>query len=163
DPLSGQPEAKATPAAIAPVAYALRGFMRTRRPLALPSGTWWTSIAVAGGSEYRFATNHGLLSWHDYAHRAFSGDALIAEQTDAARGIYRAAAFIDGELVGCLAVAPTPPSHESVAALIAAGPPAGGVPTPPITAFDERPGDASPVVCACHGVTHDAVRAAVAN
>ena len=165
DPLSGQPEAKATPAAIAPVAFALRGFMRTRRPLTLPSGTWWASLAATGGREYRFATNDGLLSWHDYAHRAFGGDALISEQIDAERGLYRAAAFIDGEFVGCLAVAPpaTPPSSESVAALIAAGPPRGGAPTPPIAAFDERPGDASPVVCACHGVTHDVVRAAVAN
>ena len=31
DPYSGQPEAKATPAAIAPVAFAMRGFVRSHR------------------------------------------------------------------------------------------------------------------------------------
>ena len=36
DPFSGQPEAKATPAAIAPVEFAWRGFALSRRPLALP-------------------------------------------------------------------------------------------------------------------------------
>src|SRR5262249_54013243 len=112
--------------------------------------------------------NDGLLSWHDYAHRAFGGDALISEQIDAERGLYRAAAFVDGELAGCLAVAPprTPPSYESVAALIAAGPPRGGAPTLLIAACaacDERPSGASPVVCACFGITRDAVRVVVSG
>ena len=36
DRYSGQPDAKATPAAIAPVAFAFRGFALTRAPIALP-------------------------------------------------------------------------------------------------------------------------------
>jgi assimilatory nitrate reductase catalytic subunit len=165
DPFSGQPEAKATPATITPVKYALRGFIRARMPVTLPADTWWTSVAAAGGSEYRFATNDGLLSWHDFAHRAFGGDALISEQIDAERGLYRAVAFIDGELAACLAVQPpaTPPAYESLAALIAAGPPRDGISvTPALAGFDEHV-DASPVVCACFGVTQDAVRAVVAE
>jgi assimilatory nitrate reductase catalytic subunit len=35
DPYSGQPEAKATPAAIAPVSFSLRGFAQTQAPLTL--------------------------------------------------------------------------------------------------------------------------------
>ena len=38
DPYSGQPEAKATPAAIAPVDFRMRGFALTRQPIALPRG-----------------------------------------------------------------------------------------------------------------------------
>ena len=38
DPFSGQPEAKATPVAVAPVAFAYRGFALSREPLALPDG-----------------------------------------------------------------------------------------------------------------------------
>ena len=37
------------PAAVAPVFMRLGGFALARRPLALPSGTWWTRVAVAGG------------------------------------------------------------------------------------------------------------------
>ena len=43
DPFSGQPEAKATPAAIAPYEYVFRGFVLSRRELALPP----TNVAVA--------------------------------------------------------------------------------------------------------------------
>ncbi len=104
DPYSGQPEAKATPAAIAPVALPLRGFARTRRAVALPAGTWWARVAVADGAEYRLATSHGPMVWHDFAYRALAGDAALAEQLDGA--VYRAAAFVDGELDGCLFVGP---------------------------------------------------------
>src|SRR5262249_58980675 len=100
------------------------------------------------GSEYRFATNDGLLSWHDFAHRAFGGDALISEQIDVERGLYRAVAFIDGELAACLAVQPpaTPPTYESLAALIAAGPPPHGPAATPALARVARQGGSSPLV-----------------
>ena len=57
DPFSGQPEAKATPARIEPFAYAYRGFALTRRAIALPAGTWFARVAVAGGLGVLFATN----------------------------------------------------------------------------------------------------------
>ena len=40
DPFSGQPENKATPAAIAPYEYVFRGFALSRRPLELPPHAW---------------------------------------------------------------------------------------------------------------------------
>ena len=63
DPYSGQPESKATPAAVAPVAFAFRGFVLSRRPIALPESTWWARAAVAGGWGYLLATNSGLAAW----------------------------------------------------------------------------------------------------
>ena len=67
DPFSGQPEAKATPAAIAPVDFAWRGFALSRRPLALPAGTWWARVAIPDASGCTFASNEGPMSWHDLA------------------------------------------------------------------------------------------------
>ena len=57
DPFSGQPEAKATPAAIAPKLYAQRGFVLSRRPLTMPDGVWWSRVAVVGGHGYLLAHN----------------------------------------------------------------------------------------------------------
>ena len=82
DPFSGQPEAKATPASIAPVAFAMRGFVRTHRPIALPNATWWTRVATADGHEYRIATDHGPMMWHDFAYGMLSADAKLAEHLD---------------------------------------------------------------------------------
>src|SRR5262249_45871571 len=69
DPHSGQPEAKATPAAIAPAAFAARGFVLARRPLALPDSTWWARVAVAGGAGYLLASNYEVLAWQGMARR----------------------------------------------------------------------------------------------
>ena len=71
DPFSGQPEAKATPAAIAPVEFAWSGFAVSRQPLALPDGTWWARMAFPDASGCRFASNHGPLDWHDLAPNLF--------------------------------------------------------------------------------------------
>src|SRR5207237_1966006 len=57
DPFSGQPEAKATPVAVAPVAFAYRGFALAREPLILPDGTWWARVALPGAAGTLFATN----------------------------------------------------------------------------------------------------------
>ena len=49
DPFSGQPENKATPAAIAPYEYVFRGFALSRKPLELPAHAWGARVAVTGG------------------------------------------------------------------------------------------------------------------
>ena len=59
DPFSGQPEAKATPASIAPVEFAYRGFALTRAPFALPHGTWWARVALNGGIGTLIASEEG--------------------------------------------------------------------------------------------------------
>ncbi len=64
DPFSGQPEAKATPAAIVPKLYAQRGFVLSRRPLTMPEGVWWSHVAVVGG--------HGYLLAHNVAARCLA-------------------------------------------------------------------------------------------
>ncbi len=148
DPFSGQPEAKATPAAIAPVEFAWRGFALSRRPLALPSGTWWARIAMPDASGCTFATNENLMVWHDLAPQLFP-DAVLTEYIDRQRGIYRVAAFVDGRLDGALFAGPAdaPPQWSDLRTM------AG------------RPGiaDSGPVVCACFGVGIEAIRDALVS
>ena len=105
DPFSGQPEAKATPVAVAPVAFAYRGLALAREQLALPEGTWWARVALAGASGILFASNDAPMAWHERAPELFPA-AILTEYADRQNGIYRAAAFIDGRLEGALFVGP---------------------------------------------------------
>jgi assimilatory nitrate reductase catalytic subunit len=158
DPHSGQPEAKATPAAIAPVDFAMRGFTRTKTALTLPAGTWWAKVAAAEGVEYRLATSQGPLFWHDFAYRWLGPDARLAEQLDG--GVYRAAAFLDGRLDGCVCVAPAQAAPQwDLAGLAAAAD--DGRRIPKTESSDYYIGETEPVVCACFQVGLDAVRKAV--
>jgi assimilatory nitrate reductase catalytic subunit len=101
DPFSGQPEMKATPAAIAPYIYAQRGFALSHRPLTLPDGVWWSCVAVTGGHGYLLAHNLELDDWQNW----FAANALcddVAAYDDRASATYRAAAFAHERVELCL-------------------------------------------------------------
>jgi assimilatory nitrate reductase catalytic subunit len=90
DPHSGQPDSKAVPAALTPVAFAARGFVlsRTRAPLAGDTVFAWN--AIEGGYAARFATNEPF----SILFEALTDRSRGTEQTtyiDPARGIFRAA------------------------------------------------------------------------
>jgi assimilatory nitrate reductase catalytic subunit len=104
DPFSGQPEVKATPAAITPYEYVFRGFALSRRQLNLPSHLWWTRVAVAGGYGYRFADNADLSRWPAWLSTVADGD--VAEYRDFGGGVYRAACFAGERIEACLFVGP---------------------------------------------------------
>jgi assimilatory nitrate reductase catalytic subunit len=159
DPYSGQPEAKATPVSIAPVAFAMRGFVRTHRPIALPIATWWTRVTTADGHEYRIATDHGPMMWHDFAYGMLPDDAKLAEHLD--QRIYRAAAIVDGEVDASICVGPTgePLNLPDLAALEIHDD--GGGALAQISAMSAV--ETEPVVCACFGVGEACVRDAVAS
>ena len=160
DPHSGQPEMKATPAAIAPVELPVRGFLRSRRNIALPQGTWWVRITTANGPELRIATQRDMLFWHEFAQRTLGQDAQLVEHVDPAQGIYRAAAFIDGEFDGCLSIGPGDSAlrWDGLTALILAGAPQDGSSsfTPSVSATIED--NDGPMVCACIGVGLETIR-----
>jgi assimilatory nitrate reductase catalytic subunit len=161
DPYSGQPEAKATPATIAPVDFALAGFTRTQAAVTLPPGTWWARVAVAEGVEYRLATSRGPLFWHDFAYHWLGPEARLAEQLDGP--VYRAAAFVDGHLDGCLCLAPAAEAAPQwdLAGLAAAAED-GGRRISKAGACDYI-AETEPVVCACFQVGLGAVRRAVTS
>jgi assimilatory nitrate reductase catalytic subunit len=157
DPHSGQPEAKATASAIAPTSFSLRGVVNARHAIALPSGTWWVRVTKTDGVEYRLASGLGPMLWHDFAYRLLEGDAVLGERIDVERGTYQAAAFIDGEIDAHLSLAPpdvalqwqplSPPAQE-------------GTPQT-LTVLPLQ--QAGSVICACFGVSEDAVRHAVTS
>jgi assimilatory nitrate reductase catalytic subunit len=166
DPYSGQPEAKATPASIAPMTFAFRGVVVARQPVELPAGTWWARLAVAGGTGFLFATNEAPRLWRTHASRLFGPHRELAEYADEPRQVYRAAAFTDGRLAACLFVAPAAaaPSWDVLAAslgsaklspgerrVLLSGRPAAGL------------ASAGPLVCTCFGIGLNAIRDALAS
>lgn len=161
DPVSGQPETKATPASIRPEPMALRGFALTREPIRLPAGSWWARVAVDGGSGTLFASRADTREVAGFAPDLFP-DCDLAEYVDEGAGIYRAAAFRDGVFQGALFVGPAAarPQWEAAKALFGAPPPDG---VESRAALSERSGGGGgPVVCACFGVGLASIRAAIA-
>jgi assimilatory nitrate reductase catalytic subunit len=165
DPYSGQPEAKATPATIAPVSFAYRGFVLARQPIALPKETWWARVTLTGGTGYLIASEEGPAFWREYARKLMVCDDL-AEFADNSRGIFRAAAFREGRLDGALFLGPAgaAPQWDAVKALFEAeaiadmqrrmllsGRAADGL------------AESGPVICACYGVGLSAIREAIAS
>lgn len=164
DPWSGQPELKATPASIAPVAYAWQGFVLSREGFSLPPGSWWARLAVEGGEGRLFATDSGIEVLMEHVHAAF-GACELTEMIDRAGGVYRCVATRNGRLVAALFVARAgrAPLWDTVKAAFAAG-------TEPdnrlaLLAGRSLDGIAEPgaIVCACFGVGLNAIRAAFAS
>jgi assimilatory nitrate reductase catalytic subunit len=164
DPLSGQPELKATPARIEPVAFAYRGFALARRPVALPAGTWLARLAIAGGEGVLFATDAPPAAWSGLVCGRMTDGAEIAEYTDPSRGLMRIAAFVGGRLDACIFVGPAdaPPQWDAVRTLFGAA---------ALTEYERRvllsgrSGDGAaetgPLICACFGVGLAAIREAI--
>ena len=164
---SGQPDAKATPAAIAPVRYAFRGFALTRHGVDLPEGTWWARVAVAQASGLLLATNDGTRCLaRGFVPRMLGGDAELAEYADARRGIYRAAAFARASSpAACFSRPPKPRrTWDAVKALFEADA-LGEAARRVLLSGRSADGlvDAGPIVCACFSVGLAAIRAALAS
>ena len=166
DPYSGQPEAKATPAAIALVDFAFRGFALARGRFALPPDTWWSRLAVVNGGGFLMATNDGPEIWRGRAQTQFGARAELAEYLDEPRGTYRVAAFAEGRLIGCLFIGPAnaTPQWDTVKTLfetetlddaqrraVLSGKSIDGLPDP------------GPLICACFGVGLNVIRDAIEN
>jgi assimilatory nitrate reductase catalytic subunit len=164
DPLSGQPEAKATPARVEPVAFAFRGFALTRRPITLPANAWFARLAVAGGAGLFFASNEPPAVWYDLARQLMPRDAELAEYTDLERGLTRIAAFRLGRLEGCVFVGPARAQlpwdvvrllfqsdvlSDRQRCVLLSG------------RSDDGPAEIGPLVCACFGVGRAAIRNAI--
>jgi len=164
DPYSGQPEAKATPASIAPVAFAWRGFALTRAPVTLPDGTWWTRVALSGGIGTLIATNEEPKRWRDHAAALMGGD--VAEFIDLKRGIYRAAAFRDGRLDAALFLGPADAAPQWDATRTLYGAEAlADIERRMLLSGRTADGlvETGPVICACFGVGLNVIRDAIAS
>ena len=163
DPLSGQPENKATPASIAPHEFVFRGFVLSRVQPVLPPQVWWTRVAVSGGYGYLFADNADLADWPSWMQSVAGGD--LAEYRDFGGGVYRAACFAEHRIETCLFVGPARDAGDwdVLKKLFAAD---------ALTADQRRMllsgksadglASAGPIVCACFGVGRSTICDAIA-
>jgi assimilatory nitrate reductase catalytic subunit len=164
DPVSGQPELKATPVRLTPLSMASEGFLISRERITLPEWLQHTRITIPGGEALLFASTrsaeavHALLANHlgeahrraeiiDPAHQdfrmlAFDGDRL---QTALFVQTGRDAAALDW-LIESLGKEQLSPVERK--AVLAGMPPAGGV-------------DLGPLVCSCFAVRRATIAAAV--
>ena len=114
DPVSGQPELKATPVAVNRLATCWRGFLLRRTEIA-PSGSrggkfYWARVPLARGHAYE------LAGWDELPQEAAAEDwvtgllgapdaAEMVVYADRGRGALRYASLIDGRLDACLFLA----------------------------------------------------------
>jgi assimilatory nitrate reductase catalytic subunit len=113
DPYSGQPEAKATPARIAPLAVGHYGFTLSRERLTPAGLAYWAAARTSFGHILNFALDPPAADWPDWLRRALpAGDCISF--ADSASGNYRAAVLREGRLEAVLYIAPSPklPSPE---------------------------------------------------
>ena len=171
DPVSGQPELKATPATVTPVAVHFHGLLLRRTGGALPECCHWVRVPVAEGQMYRLAGLGPLPAGDDLHSLAASlldqpAGADWLTVSDKRRGVLRVAVVFDGALEACLFLARDPASLPAEAALI----PMLGAPVPDAARTQLLAGRMygataaeGPRICACFGITRDAIRHAIAT
>ncbi|MGD9544292.1 MAG: molybdopterin-dependent oxidoreductase [Methylocystis sp.] len=111
DPLSGQPESKATPAAITPLRFARHGFLLSRQPLALPLGVWWTRVAVVEGYGYRVGADLSDDDWTAVIQASASSEDVI-QLIDEKKGRFSGAAFFEDRAALVWSLAPLAPPWD---------------------------------------------------
>ncbi|MFE1600994.1 nitrate reductase [Methylobacterium sp. ID0610] len=162
DPVSGQPELKATPAAIAPEPMRSRGYLITRAPVTAPEGWWWARATIEGGSGLIVATQDGPAEAAALMRRLFP-TAVFSEYADPGIGAYRAAAFVEGRLVGAIALAPAAerPSFDAAKAFFRTQELLEPAARRALISGRAESGGAGPLVCACHTVGRDSILATI--
>ncbi len=160
DPFSGQPDSKATPANIAPVAFARAGFIAARHRFAPPGG-FWAWRPVDGGFTATLETDAddaAILA----ALRAVGGDGDELTLRDEARGLFRAALLRDGRIEAIAFLGSARPA--AVFAMVAEAFRAErleGAARRALLAGRATVADAGPLVCACFGVPLNTIQAAI--
>jgi assimilatory nitrate reductase catalytic subunit len=164
DPFSGQPENKATPAAISPYEYVFRGFALSRTPLELPARAWWARVAVNGGYGYLLADNADLRGWQSWLGSVAGDD--LAEYKDFGGGIYRAVSFAADRIETCLFIGPARDAGDwnVVKGLFAADALSGDQRRMLLSGKSvDGLANAGPIVCACFGVGRTTICDAIAT
>jgi len=171
DPISGQPSLKATPAAIEPVAVHFHGLLLRRDDGALPASCHWVRVPLSEGQMYRLAGLEPMpagAALRDLAATLLNTgeDTDWLELTDRRRGILRIAVVVDGALEACLFLARDPsglPSEATIAPMLGAPVPDSARATILSGRLYGATAAEGPRICACFGVTRDAIRHAIAT
>jgi assimilatory nitrate reductase catalytic subunit len=164
DPVSGQPESKATTIAVVPYVARWYGFALARTAAERLPADYWARARIVGGERLELAGLDLPEDWEAFAARLFGPGIETVGVHDRSGGRIRLAAIRAGEIVGLLFAAPHPveasrdwlverfdrgPIPASEAITLLAGRPAGNV------------ADPGRKVCSCYGVGVNQIRAAV--
>ncbi|HXH01775.1 MAG TPA: molybdopterin-dependent oxidoreductase [Candidatus Competibacteraceae bacterium] len=167
DPLSGQPELKHTPVRVSAFRPAWQGFLLSRHPLQLPMELTYR-VTVRGHEHWRYelAGDTPAGDWGEWL-RGLVGEGEGREWlafADPGAGRYRGAVLAGGRLLACLLIAPDHhlPPRDWLSGLFVR----------PELGPEERAGlligrplhgrrDGGRIVCVCHGVGLDTLRAAI--
>ncbi|HEY9213323.1 MAG TPA: molybdopterin dinucleotide binding domain-containing protein, partial [Ancylobacter sp.] len=166
DPVSGQPESKATPVQALALDMPYRGFILSRAPVAEVPAAWWAKVAVEGGEGYLIATDQGPEEWQRHTAGILK-TRDYAEYVDAPGGVYRAAAFDEtGALIGAVFLSPSgaPASWDGLKALLAARTLSSSGRRNLLSGrSDDGMASHGPLVCACFAVSASQIAAALAT
>ena len=156
DSVSGQPGFKSTPAAIAPVVPAWRGFLIASGDMERPRCLWATRIAVPGGVLYELAGDGDAQAIEAVLPR---GERI--ESLDRARGSRRVAVLREGRLIAALFLTETGtlPKRDWLIAQLGAAAGATLLAGAPPGAREDR----GPVICLCFDVGLKAIVAAIGS
>jgi assimilatory nitrate reductase catalytic subunit len=160
DPVSGQPESKASVVALERFSANWFGFGVSGGMQPKPDAPYWTRVRTTTGWRMELAGTDHPADWVTYARRMFDmPDAEVATVIDAARGSARVAFHQGGVLLAALFVGPTPIalSRTHIVARV------GAENAPAVLAG--RPGtdapDPGPTICACLNVGLNQIRDAI--
>ena len=158
DPVSGQPESKASIVSLAALAPAWYGFAVSVQAL-FPRADYWARARVEGGWRCELAGMELPAHWETYARALFNlPEATCLTVEDRIRGTYRLAFMDNRRVLAALFVAPDPVTlargHVSTqigteGAGLLAGRPAKGM------------SDPGPTVCACLNVGRNTISTAI--
>ena len=171
DPVSGQPELKATAVMVAPQPMAWYGLLLRRDSIQLEAPDYWCRTAIEGGFAYTLADVGQLATDQEtpdagriLAWLGVAATSDLAVYADPARSVFRYASFAKGALYACLFIArdrASLPDRATAAAMFAepipdhnrsrvlAGVSLAGVASP------------GPMVCACFAVGRAAIVEAI--
>ncbi|MEO0653241.1 MAG: molybdopterin-dependent oxidoreductase [Pseudomonadota bacterium] len=160
DPISGQPDSKATMVAITREIPAWYGFAVSQTRIDARGCTYWAQVKADGGWRCELAGAAAPADWDSFATDLFGLGSPAESFVDAAQNTRRIAFHTDGRLQAALFVSPEPVSvardyvaaalGQPVTGLLAARP-AGDLPDP------------GPTVCSCMTVGRNTLLTAIAE
>jgi len=164
DPLSGEPEFKHTPIAVAPFRPVWHGFAFSRTPLESPDADYCVRIRGRQFWRYELAGERQDSDWAAWIREHLTGGGEWLEYQDRGARRYRAARLLDGRLQACLFVGPTHdlPTRTWLARLFVATTLDATARASLLTARPpvDQP-DAGPTLCSCFGVGRNALIEAI--
>jgi assimilatory nitrate reductase catalytic subunit len=112
DPISGQPESKATPVAVEALNPAFYAFALTREKPENLACDYWALARIEGGWRIELAGMKPLADWDAFARKIFGLEAApeceMVAMRDEKGGAFRCVASRDGEILGAVFVARAP-------------------------------------------------------